>query len=391
MPLRFVIDARHIKDFGVGTYIRNLTGALAKLDQENHYTLVAHRDDIAEFAGLPPNFEAVPYDRPDSDPRDNFHFPFFLRRFEADLFHIPLHQVSLWMPRPYVVTVHDLSSLLYDHQQSWRSHLRLYRVRRGLLRSGKVIAVSSATRRDVENLLGVPPERIRQIHDAPDPRFLRDPVAAEARPADSDAHRRERRRILQRYQINYPFVLYAGRIRPQKNVPRLIEAFAVLRGELGNHPLFKDLRLIVIGDEISRYPAVRLAAMQSRVEEMIRFLGFVPADTLRIFYQAASVFAFPSLYEGFGLPPLEAMATGTPVVASNVSSLPEVLGDAAVLVNPENVFDIARGLRDALLDDDLRANLIARGYQQVRRFSWERTASEVLETYHEVARSKATS
>ena len=131
---------------------------------------------------------------------------------------------------------------------------------------------------------------------------------------------------------------------------------------------------------------VLLAVMHSRVDQRVRFLGFVPIDTLRVFYQSAAVFAFPSLYEGFGLPPLEAMAAGTPVVTSNVSSLPEVVGDAAVIVNPENVFDIARGLREALVEEELRRRLIEKGYRQVRRFSWERTASEVLEVYREVAR-----
>jgi glycosyltransferase involved in cell wall biosynthesis len=148
--------------------------------------------------------------------------------------------------------------------------------------------------------------------------------------------------------------------------------------------VYKDLRLIIIGDEIARYPAVRHAVIKSRVEHAVRFLGFLPFETLRVFYQCAAVFAFPSLYEGFGLPPLEAMACGTPVVTSNVSSLPEVVGEAAVLVNPENVFDIARGLREALLNEALRRELTRRGFEQLRRFSWERTAREVLEVYREV-------
>jgi len=184
-------------------------------------------------------------------------------------------------------------------------------------------------------------------------------------------------------------VLYVGNIRPQKNIPRLIEAFAVLRGDLSKDPKYKDLRLVIIGDEISRYPAVRLAMMKSRVDNEVRFLGFVPIDTLRVFYEAASVFAFPSLHEGFGLPPLEAMATDTPVVTSNVSSLPEVVGDAAVVVNPENVFDIARGLRDALQDEELRATLVARGREQIRRFSWKATAEQVLDTYLSVVNDAA--
>jgi glycosyltransferase involved in cell wall biosynthesis len=190
--------------------------------------------------------------------------------------------------------------------------------------------------------------------------------------------------VLERYQINYPFVLYAGTIRPQKNIPRLVEAFAVVRENLAAHPDYRDLRLIIIGDEISRYPSVRRAVIQSRVEHAVRFLGFVPFETLRYFYECAEAFVFPSLYEGFGLPPLEAMACGTPVVTSQLSSLPEVVGDAAVLVNPENVFDIARGIKEVLLDMELRQKLICRGREHAAKYSWERTAQEVLAIYREV-------
>jgi glycosyltransferase involved in cell wall biosynthesis len=118
---------------------------------------------------------------------------------------------------------------------------------------------------------------------------------------------------------------------------------------------------------------------------MVRFLGFVPFETLRCFYESAAAFVFPSRYEGFGLPPLEAMACGTPVVTANVSSLPEVVGDAAVMVNPANVFDIARGIRDILLDEALRTEMIRRGLEQAVRFNWERTAREMLEIYREAA------
>jgi glycosyltransferase involved in cell wall biosynthesis len=146
------------------------------------------------------------------------------------------------------------------------------------------------------------------------------------------------------------------------------------------------LRLIIIGDEISRHSEVRRAVVQTRNQQTVRFLGFVPFDTLKIFYSAAAVFAFPSLYEGFGLPPLEAMATGTPVVTSSLSSLPEVVGDAAMIVNPENVFDIARGLREALLDRQVRDKLIHAGRLQARRFDWRRTAQDSLEVYRHAAR-----
>lgn len=162
----------------------------------------------------------------------------------------------------------------------------------------------------------------------------------------------------------------------------------MVRAELERHPVYNGLRLIIIGDEISTSPSVRRAVIQSRVENSVRFLGFVPIDTLRVFYQSASVFVFPSLYEGFGLPPLEAMACGTPVVCSHFSSLPEVVGDAVVVVNPENVFDIARGMREALLDQGLRSQLVQRGLEQSRRFDWQRTAAQVQATYSDVARGR---
>jgi glycosyltransferase involved in cell wall biosynthesis len=375
MPLHIVIDARRIGDFGIGTYIRSLIQALGETDRENHYTLVSSPGGLKEIAGLPENFHTAMYARSDQSTLDHIAFPIFLRGLSPDLVHIPLNRVPLLMIRPYVVTIHDMANLLFEEESHVRMNLRRYRFRRGLERAARVIAVSDATRRDVENLMGIPSSRIRRVYNAPDPGFF-------SRASRGEGNEQER--ILERYQINYPFLLYAGAIRRHKNIPRLIEAFAVVRDQLAGHALYKDLRLVIIGDTISRYPGVRQAVIKSRVEQAVRFLGFVPFDTLRCFYESAAAFVFPSRYEGFGLPPLEAMACGAPVVTSNISSLPEVVGDAAVLVNPERVFDIARGIRDVLLDEELRARLIRRGREQAARFSWSYTARQVLEIYREV-------
>jgi glycosyltransferase involved in cell wall biosynthesis len=376
MPLHIVIDARRVRDFGIGTYIRSLVHALGTIDLTNQYTIISGPGDVRTLAGLPENFRTAVYARTDADFLDHAAFPIFLKGLSPDLVHVPLNRVPLLMMRPYVVTIHDMTSLLFEEERSdFQMRLLRYRFRRGLVRANRVIAVSEATKRDVENLLRVPSYRIRRVYNAPDPGFLQRGATS----AD------EQQRIMERYQINYPFLLYAGNIRRHKNIPRLVEAFAVVREELASHPTYKDLRLVIIGDTISQFPAVRQAVIKSHMEQVVRFLGFVPFDTLRCFYESAAAFVFPSRYEGFGLPPLEAMACGTPVVASNVSSLPEVVGDAAVLINPENVFDIARGIRDILLDDTLRAELIRRGRRQASRFSWERTAREVIEIYQEAA------
>ena len=234
------------------------------------------------------------------------------------------------------------------------------------------MAVSRATKRDAVRRLGLPAEKFTVIPDAVDSRVAQ-PVGDE-----------ERERILARYQVTDPFVLYAGRIQVHKNLPRLIEAFAVAKSELENHLRYSSLKLIIIGDEMSALPELRHSVMRAGIQSSVRFLGFVSLDTLRVFYASATAFLFPSLHEGFGLPPLEAMAHGTPVITSNVSSMPEVVGDAAELVNPQNVFDIARGLRQVLLDDDFRRELGFRGRRQAERYSWDDTARKVLECYRSV-------
>jgi len=374
MPLHIVIDARRVRDFGIGTYIRNIVRSLSLLDAENQYTLVAHPNDAGELAGLGPNFRIAPFSLSDKGLKHNLSFPGFLKSLKASLYHIPLNSVAWAMPRPYVVTIHDMSSLLFPQRRDFRYSLHQQRYRRGVVRAARVIAVSNATRRDLESILHLSNERLSTIYSAPDPAFtsVRDDPGRQ-------------RQILDRYSINYPYILYAGTVRVHKNVPRLVEAFAVLRHKLENHPVYKDLRLVIIGDELSKNPAVRRAVAHSRIENWVRFLGFVPIETLRVFYCAAEAFAFPTLYEGFGLAPLEAMACGAPVVASDLPSLVEAVGQAAELVSPDNVFDIERGMREVLLNLERREALKAAGRAQAQRFHWESTAQQVLAIYKEVA------
>ncbi len=373
-PLHIVIDVRRLRDFGIGTYIRNLTRALSRLDRENRYTLVARPEDANDLGGLGPNFTFAPVEAADTGLRYNLQIPGYFRSLKASLYHIPLNSVPWRMPRPYVLTIHDMSTLMFPDRKDVRYTLHQERYRRGAARAARIITVSNATRRDIEAVLRVPPGKISTIYSAPDPAFTA-----------ANGETGQQRDILERYSITFPYILYAGTIRVHKNIPRLVEAFAVLRHDLENHPVYRDLRLVIIGDELSKNPAVRRAVALARIEPAVRFLGFVPFETLRVFYSAAEAFAFPSLYEGFGLAPLEAMACGTPVVASNLPSLIEALGDAAELVSPDNVFDIERGLREVLLNPERRAHLVAAGGAQATRFQWDATARQVLSIYHDVA------
>lgn len=374
--MKVAIDTRRISDFGVGTYIRNVVRTLGRLDQNNQYVLIGPSNRLVEFGNLPANFEAIDYPHPDNTARNFFEYQSLIRRFECDLVHVPhLFFSPQYIPCRYVVTVHDLLEHLYPaDNNSFQRTLRFYLTRRVLRRAGRVLAVSNSTKNDVTRMFQVPDEKVDVVYNAIDERFKLGHA--------TDA---ERQVIAERYQVNYPFLLYAGSVKPHKNILRVIEAFSALKGELEKEDKFPDLKLIIIGDELSQHPDLRRTVVKSGMTNDVRFLGFVPIDVLRIFYDAAKVFVFPSLYEGFGLPPLEAMSHGTPVVTSNTSSIPEVVGNAAVLVNPENVFDIMRALHRVLLDQALRERLKQRGYEQAQRFSWELSVQRILQIYQDVA------
>src|SRR5205814_3160551 len=211
-------------------------------------------------------------------------------------------------------------------------------------RSALIFTVSEASRRDILRFYPeADPELLQVVPNAIDEAILEDPGEVETQ------------RVKERYQIRGRFVLYAGNIKPHKNLERLIAAFGLLKQRPGH----EDLKLLIIGDEINKYGSLRRRVEAAGVRHEVRFFGFVPDYTLSALYRLASVFAFPSLYEGFGLPPLEAMASGTPVVTSRISSLPEVVGEAAVLVDPYHPEDIAHGLEEVLSDAALRADLSA--------------------------------
>jgi len=370
-------------EFGIGTYIRNVVRTLVRLDRESKYFLIGSLAKVAECGPLPPNFHALALEGGDNSVKGNLDFRAIVRRLHCDVVHIPhLFWIPRGLPCPYVLTVHDVLDHMYasrDASSIWRSvHFQL--TRRALSRAARVLAVSQFTKSEIERLFRIPGERIEVVYNAIDERFLH-----------GHASQADRELIAERYQVTYPFILYAGAIRPHKNVVRIIEAFSALKSELEKEGQFPDLKLIVIGDDLSSHPRLRRTVVRSGVQNDVRFLGFVPIEVLRIFYDVAKIFVFPSLYEGFGLPPLEAMAHGTPVVTSNDSSLPEVTGNAALLVNPENVFEIQRALQRALLDSALRTKMKQRGYEQSQKFSWTTSVSRILEIYREVAGSDASS
>jgi glycosyltransferase involved in cell wall biosynthesis len=290
-------------------------------------------------------------------------------RERAHLLHEPHYVLPVATRCRSVVTIHDCIHLMFPQYLPGRlAHLYARAsMWHAAKKADRILTVSEASKRDILRFFDVPPDKVTVIYNGIDERFLSPP----------DEERMEL--VRQRYQLDHPFVLYVGNIKPHKNLERLLDAFARVRASG-----LDELRLVIIGDELSKYPPLRQAVHRHRLEKYVRFFGFQPYDTLAAFYRLARVFAFPSIYEGFGLPPLEAMACGTPVVTSNVSSLPEVAGGAALLVDPHDAASIAAGLQRAVTDSALRAELTAKGCARARQFSWQKSVASVHRIYMEV-------
>ena len=369
--MRIGIDARKLRDYGIGTYVRNLLRQLARQDDDD-YVVFCHEPDMESVRALGPRFRPVREEAGNYTVREQFAIPLDVRREAVDLFHAPHYVLPPLTPSRSVVTIHDCIHLRFPQYLPSRLGYAYARAQMwsATHRAARVITVSEASKRDILRYFRVGESRIDVIYNAIDERFWQEPDAEEID------------RVRQRYQLDAPFVLYAGNIKPHKNLERLIEAFNILR----QGAAFKDVQLLIIGDEISKYATLRRAVHRYKLHKYVRFFGFVPDRTLAALYRLANVFVFPSLYEGFGLPPLEAMASGTPVITSNVSSLPEVVGDAAVMIDPYEPAAIAEALERVLTDDALRADLRVRGLARAREFSWERSVARVRAIYHEVAR-----
>jgi glycosyltransferase involved in cell wall biosynthesis len=367
--LRIAIDARKLRDYGIGTYVRNLLRYLSRLDRDTEYIVLCRQQDADITSALGENFRAVAEQSPAYSVREQLSVPLDLRRERVDLFHAPHYVLPPLTPCKAIVTIHDCIHLRFPQYLPNRLGYAYARAALWMAthRSHRVLTVSEASKRDILRYFSIPPSKIDVIYNAIDERF--------GEPPDPD----DILRVRDRYQLDGQFVLYAGNIKPHKNLERLIEAFHTFR-----RGPFEHVKLLIIGDEISKYATLRRAVHKFKLHKHVRFFGFVPDRTLAILYRLAAVFVFPSLYEGFGLPPLEAMASGTPVITSNVSSLPEVVGDAAVLIDPYEPDAIADALRRVLSEPALHADLRERGLQRVREFSWERSVARVREIYGEV-------
>lgn len=352
---------------GSRTYAWNLARRLPGLDPDSDYFFHLPPGGDGEAAHLAAA-NVLFREAPGSRVARLLTFGARLRRDGADLLHCQYLSPPC-LPCPCVLALHDV--LHESHPAFYPGGMRLLMRRlypAAARRAVLVLTCSEHSRGEIVRRLGVPEERVLAIPLAADEAF---------RPARDEAERAADLAAAARYGVRPPYVLFVGRVEPRKNIPALVRAFRALAGAR------PGLTLVVAG-MVDPLFAARLAGDLGRGDPRILAIGRVAQEDLPSLYREAELFAFPSHAEGFGLPPLEAMACGVPVVSSGAASLPEVTGDAALLVDPDDEATLARAMERVLADSALRASLAARGLERSARFSWERTARRTLEAYHRV-------
>jgi glycosyltransferase involved in cell wall biosynthesis len=363
---------------GISGYIRNLLRHLPAAGPGMRLTAFVGDRAYGGEAGLEVRRSCWPTARPISRiVWEQVVQPWVLWRERVDLLHA-LAFVGPWAtPCPVVVTVYDLSFLFYP--ETFRPANRLYLrlgTRHSVQRARRVLAISESTRRDVARVYRIPVERIDIARPGVGDEFYPRP------PAELEAFRAQR-------SLPDQYLLFVGTLEPRKNVVQLVEAYAHFCRIVGLDRRRGELpRLVLTGGKGWLYDEIFARVEALGLERDVLFPGYVPQAELPLWYAAAAAFVYPSLYEGFGLPALEAMASGTPVITSNISSLPEVVGDAAVLVDPAAVEALAEAMAQVVNDETLRASLRVRGLDRARGFTWVETARNTVTSYRRAMRGR---
>jgi glycosyltransferase involved in cell wall biosynthesis len=377
-----VIDARYIaqRQSGVGSYAQRLIGGLAAIDQQNHYTCLI----AADGPGLPvvqPNVAASPTrvsfeDHLRGDLWLLTYLPLRLRKIRTDVYHGP----AVFLPHAKlgyrtVVTIFDLVSFLFPETvpRKYSLYMRLM-TRLAAWSADRIITLSEATKRDLERILRVPPDKMDVIPGGVGPEFAR-PLPPGAVAA-----------VTARYGLRSPYCLFVGNLEPRKNLPGLIAAFALVRRRLASAT--PPPQLVLVGTRAWLHSSIFHAVEDYGLRNDVVFTEYVPIGDLPALYAGAACFVFPSLYEGFGLPILEAMAAGTPVIAARAGSIPEVAGDAALLVDARVPAELATAIETLLTDPSLRERLIAQGRVRAATFDWNSVARRTLAVYDTVHRRR---
>ncbi|MCX6340469.1 MAG: glycosyltransferase family 1 protein [Candidatus Aureabacteria bacterium] len=378
--IKICIDARWIgeKIAGIGRYTVYLLKYLSEMDSENSYLVLfqdeAVRDSVCGELrlGARTNWRILTLPYGIFSIRGQLSLPRLLRKEGVDLFHSTNFMAPLMRGRAKLVTtVHDIIPLKFPEYAPRSKKTRLFPVYRALMKrlvavSDLIIADSEHSRRDIIEVLGTPADKVRRVYLGVDPKYRPLPSAVKAE-------------VKQRLGVRDRLALFAGRADPYKNLISLVRAAEAVNANGKIH-----CTIVVAGEKDSRYPEVDNYINRAGIHNEVRFIGSLDEDELIPLYNAADVLVLPSFYEGFGLPPLEAMACGTPVICSNRASLPEVVGDAGILVEPTDVRAIASAMEHVFTDGALRARMSAAGLERAKLFPWKKTAEETLKLYKEL-------
>jgi len=376
--MKIAIDVRTVlpNRSGVGNYVLHLVQNLRQVDPEPIYYFLAQKKNLSLLGNLAreqnPLLTIFSHENhPLSDFWEHFILPIRLKRMGINVFHGPASLIPFRKNHcGLIVTIHDLVAFLFPETipLKYGAYMR-YLLRQAVKRADMIIAVSYHTKKDLIQILKVPPEKIVVIHEAPSPIFS---------PCDK---KEAQARLKQRYGITKKFIYHLGNIEPRKNLIVLLEAFTRVCQDLGN-----EYQLVVSGQKgwlthslshfLKNYPA----------QDQVLFTGYVPMEDIPLFMNGAEVFVFPSLYEGFGLPVLEAMSCGTPVISSNCSSIPEIVGLAGVLIDPTDIQELADSIIGLLRNPEEKMRLSQLGKEQAALFSWDEVARKTLDVYRLVSR-----
>ncbi|MEK7623917.1 MAG: glycosyltransferase family 1 protein [Patescibacteria group bacterium] len=378
--MRIGIDARMMgpECGGIGRYIEQLVKKLLEIDKKNQYILFLRKQNFSIVNCQLSNVKCVLADIPWYSIAEQIKFKKIIKQQNVDLMHFPHWNVPIFYNDPFVVTVHDLIMWHYPRAEAstlgpvayWFKDRVSRLVVKHVVKAAKhIITTSEFTKNDIHQALGVPREKMTVTYQAP---FERQNLESRIWNLESFPKNSKFQIPNSKFQKK-PYVLYVGSAYPHKNLERLLEAWKIIEEKYAD-----SYQLVLVGKESFFYSQLQATSYKLQA---ITFAGFVPDDELEALYKNATLYIEPSLYEGFGLPPLEAMAHGIPVVSSNRSCLPEVLGEAALYFDPENVEQMAETILRGLEDEDLRFELIQKGREEIKRYSWAKLAEETREIY----------
>ena len=372
--MRIGIDATALpaNPAGAGTYTSELIRALAQIDAPHEWFIFTHPGGKA-YINLPDKPSLHWVLTPQKSPLrrliwEQTVFPFLVHRLKLELLHSLHYTRPIFLPCPSVVTFHDMTFFLYPqvHTRSKRFFFPAA-IRFSARTASALIAVSESTRRDAIRLLNIPAAKIYTTPNGVSPVF---------RPV-SDPQRLQACR--EKHHLPDKFILFVGTIEPRKNLPLLLKAY---HGLLSSPPWMQAVPSLVLAGQMGWMVNDVLHQIETLgLQEKVHLTGYIPPEELPLVYNLASVFVYPSIYEGFGLPALEAMACGTPVITTNTSAMADYVGDAGILVPPNNQEALVQAMQTLLMDQDLQHSLAQKGQEQAAQFTWERTAQETLKVY----------